>query len=125
MIDIKIPGTKVKKPYYPVTQGSSVKVAANNDILGALRKEARRRDNLVRDLWRACPYSTGDKVVPVDGAALRKYGDDITVLHISKSYAELGKNEEWPDDDCPLIVYAQSHKKNQYFFCTTNYLKKA
>lgn len=83
------------------------------------------RDDLIKKLYKECPYNIGDFTVvdSTDQNVVDEYGD-VEVLHICKSIFDFGKRSEWPAEGNPLIVTAYSKKANRHFFCTTNYLKK-
>ena len=86
--------------------------------------EAKRRDDIIKQMFKNCPYKEGDIVKPYSAAGIKQYGDDVIVEKICDTYAKMGKSEEWPKDDCPMIVTAWSNKTSSRFFCTVGYLEK-
>jgi hypothetical protein len=83
-----------------------------------------RREQVVKDLFTACPYSANDTVYPSDPKEFKRYGA-VRVLGICASYMMIDKDETWPKNDNPLIVTFQplSNPKNT-MFCTVNFLDK-
>lgn len=85
--------------------------------------EASRRDKIIRSQFAACKYKEGDVVKLTKVSEATKYGHEIQVITIIKNYAQFGKQEQWPENDLPMIVYAKSKDKDLYFFCTVGYLE--
>lgn len=122
MIFITLPSLRPKPPAVPVsmgayTHGTTGKVSG----LDADKfQEARRRDNIIKQLVKDCPYQAGDIVGVNSDAGKSLYGNKIQVIRIAQNYVQLGA-KEWPEKgDNPLIVSASNGKET--FFCTTNYL---
>lgn len=86
-----------------------------------------RRDAIIRELYKNCPYAIGDVCIPVDPKGIVKYGE-VKVQEIMKSYMEVQKGDEWPKNDNPFVVTAVPLNKETHgtsiFLCTTNYLQK-
>ena len=120
MIRISIPNRKEeKKWYYPNVNHS---FHNTHDSSSPLYKEAQRKDAIIQEKFKACPYTVNDLTVPVSASGKIKYGD-CRVRGICKSYAEFGKDVEWNDLN-PMIVTAFSVKEQCVFFCTIDYLEK-
>lgn len=100
----------------------SWKTTSNIPAQSNAYKEAMRRDNIVRALYRTCPYKVGDTCF-LPASAKKDYGTTAVVMHIAEQYIALGKDYEWKDDN-PMIVYAKSDK-GKFFFCTVSYLTKS
>ena len=122
MINIFIPGTKEKPKSYSVT--NTVYQPTQQAGQDSLQYEISRRESVVRELARTCPFKPGDTAKPISPAAQAKWGTKILVQKICSSYAHLGKDEKWPSNDNPMIITAWSHDKKTTFFCTTNFLEK-
>lgn len=128
MIDIFIPGSKESKWRQ---SSSQVSYKENNPpfntlpVVASIQAESRRRDSICKRLAAQCGYKAGDTVVPVNPTA-EEQGKEFKVLSICDSYALLGRNEKWPDNDNPLLVHCMCLDKDDSstFFCTTNYLVK-
>lgn len=86
--------------------------------------EAKRRDDIIRDLVSKMNYYVGDICRPFSNEEEDKYGNDIEVRYIADNYAAYGRHNDWPEDDHPKIVSAYSKKTQAEFICTTNYLIK-
>lgn len=87
-------------------------------------EEAKRRDQIVRNLAAKLNYGPGDTVTPSTKEAAEQYGEDIRVVKICDTYGKFGKDERWPDSDNPMIVHAWSDKLNQSLVCTVGFLVK-
>lgn len=119
MIDIQIEGKKFKE-WTPVVVSSPVKVV--DSVVGDIMAESARREELVKKLYRECPYRPGDTVIPKYISDRKKYGEKIIVMSIVDSYAKFGKDETWPSNDTPYLVTAKSYDKDTIFLCTTDFL---
>lgn len=111
----------VPKTTEPVASPPLAQPAA---VVHTLMHEAARRDKIVQDLYKLCPYMEGDVCQPTEPEWVERYGSNITVEKICTRYSHMGPSEKWPDDDNPLTVQAWSNDKSERFFCTTNFLKK-
>ena len=125
MINIFIPGTKEKPKSYSVSSSSYATSVNIPPLHESMQFEITRRDNIVKDLARNCPFKPGDTATPVSPAAKEKWGKKILVQKICGSYAHLGKDEPWPKTDNPMIITAWSHEKKTALFCTVDFLEKA
>jgi hypothetical protein len=131
MLRYKLPSLRDKKPYtIPTLVPKTPDVTPvespplKQGMMPTMMNEAIRREKIVEKLAKECPYKEHDIVTPVDDEEVAKYGKNILVEKICKSYTEIGLSEKWPASDLPLIVMAWSQEKQTRFFCTTNYLKK-
>lgn len=68
-------------------------------------------------------YCEGEWVVPAREEDVGTYGTEILVEKICDTYGKFGKNEKWPESDCPMIITAYSKTKQSRFYCTPGYLK--
>lgn len=84
--------------------------------------EFKRRDSIIKDLVKTCPYRVGDVVQPASKHGSDKYGTNNTVTRMVTAYSQMGGTEEWPENNNPLIVEARD-EDGVLFWCTTNYLK--
>jgi hypothetical protein len=127
MINIKIPGKYKNEPPIVtdiITTIVNTEEPKTSNMSLSIRDEAIRRDTIVKKLFAACPYKAGDTVIPKTAEGIMEYGDKIFVRGVASSYTQMSKEEKWPASDNPLIVLAYSHKKDEAFFCTVNFLAK-
>ena len=117
MIKIVLPG--LKKPPLPYTPPSNARVT---NVVTSIMQEAKDRDEIVRKLFRECPYTKGDVCVTQNEQARETYGD-CTIIGVLSTYGDM-KKEKWPESNNPLIVTAQSSVDDTIFHCTTNFLRK-
>jgi hypothetical protein len=81
-----------------------------------------RRDTIVKQLFRECPYGAGDTVYPAKKQDFKKYGV-CKILSLCASYSAMGINETWPKSDNPMIVaFTAAGQEENVIHCTTNYL---
>ena len=86
--------------------------------------EYRRRDNIVVKAANECPFQTGDKGYPIDPKRYEKYGD-CTVLYVTRTYKDIGVDDEWPASDNPFIIgFRPSVGKGDVILCTNHFLSK-
>jgi hypothetical protein len=86
--------------------------------------EFKRRDAIVRSLYRACRYRAGDRVVLTDKTIPYTETGDVTVRHIVETYSGMGHEEPWPPSDNPfLVTIAYSANPTSVIRCTTNYVE--
>lgn len=145
MIDITIKSKREQKPHYtysgykgntPTThtpsQQTQVHQPSNNvvELTPASKNnkqlfdEAKRRDEIIKDLFSKCTYKENDRVMFVRAADETKYGSHVIVEKILKSYAQWPKNEPWPENDNPMIVHVVvKDRGDEVLFCTTNMVK--
>jgi hypothetical protein len=92
---------------------------------GITPSEYIRREDIVKELFKTCPYGAGDIVYPTNEKDYKKYGA-VKVLGICASYMMIDKDEVWPKNDNPMIITFQpvSNPKNT-MFCTVNFLSKS
>jgi hypothetical protein len=126
MIDIQIQGRKPRVTFTgtPSTERWLPEEPSPYDKVVTILDEAKRRDNIVHNLYSQAGYRAGDTVVCSTKEHAEQWGEQIQVLAIAQTYAQMGRNEKWPNNDNPMIVHARSHLKNTTFFCTTNFLTK-
>jgi hypothetical protein len=83
--------------------------------------EALRRDKTIKELLKDCKYTVGERVMFVRPVDEKKYGSVVYVTKIVESYGQWPRNEEWPDNDNPMIVHLiVEDKGNEPLFCTVN-----
>ena len=123
MIHIKIPGIK-KKEYWPPVSTPTPKTETVNNVVLSISQEATRRDNIVKKKYHEFPLNPGDTAEPMNEHLEKTLGKRLIVVAIAKSYADLGKNDKWPEDDNPLMVHVKSYDKKADFYVTTNAIKR-
>ena len=111
-----------KKPPVPFVYKAPTVAQQPAAVNIELFNEARRRDNIIKELVKKLPYKVGDKVVPADP---NKKEESATIVGICTTYAHLGHEYTWPKNDNPMIVTARKDKDGTIYFCTTNYLVNA
>jgi hypothetical protein len=120
MLSIKLPNkAKQVQPTHTVF----ITGKESGGVVLSLIQESKRRDNIIREKARLCPYKVGDNVIPKDAVLKEKYGT-MYVAGICKSYAEYGKDTKWPEHDNPLIVTATSEDGLKSMFCSVELLEK-
>lgn len=91
---------------------------------GITPMEYRRRDNLVTKCANECPFQVGDKGYPIDAKKYEKYGV-CTILYVTRTYKDMGVDDEWPKSDNPFIIgFRPSVGKGDTILCTNNFLSK-
>lgn len=93
------------------------------ELTSAVWETAKKRDDIVKKLYKDCPYNVGDICKPVNPD--KRYSNNISITAICKSLTDMGKDYQWPKDDNPMIVHAYDNEKKFPMFCTTNFLTKA
>lgn len=83
--------------------------------------EVNTRNEIIRKAYVACPFVKGQEVIPFNPEDETKHGC-CTIIGICATYAEYGKDCEWPAHNNPLILTALT-KNNETLFTTTNYFK--
>ena len=124
MIHIKIPGIKKKEVYWPPVLVPQTTTTPVNNVVQSISDEAKRRDDIVRKLYQEFPLNPGDTATPSDETIAKKVGMKLIIMAVAKSYADLGKDDKWPEDNNPLMVHIKSYDKNCDFFVTTNAIKR-
>jgi hypothetical protein len=135
MIEIVLPSRRKKTPFPTTTYGNKYShapnpmamatKAANEDVKhphAEVFMEACRRDRIIRSLTKDLPYKEGDRVYIKNAKEREKYGKEIYISKIVRTYGGFGKDEVWPKSDIPMIVHCYSKDKDIQFFCTTNYV---
>lgn len=105
----------LRKSNFPPTKSLPKTTTLFNDAI--------RKDSIIKKLVASISYKAGDICCPVETSDVEEWGHKIEVVHITQSYSLMGRDENWPENDNPLIVYCFSEKANKHFFCTTNFLK--
>jgi len=90
--------------------------------MGISPEEAVRRDNIVFDLWQACPFHVSEPVMAKSVEDRKTYGK-LSIRGIFRSYSEFHANETWPSDDVPYIITCDSEHKGT-IICTSSFLTK-
>ena len=89
--------------------------------------EFKRRDSVIQELHRMCPYVRGDRVVPKDTEKRRAYGV-MTLVGICKDIFDLAHDDiAWPPNDNPMIVTCSYDDNGEVveMLCTTNFFMRA
>src|SRR5687768_632125 len=103
------------------------------DILRATKMkisldEYARRDKMVRDAFKACPFSVNEVVIPRTEENNRLYGE-CRIIGITHNYFEYGGlDDEW--DDIPRIltfecINPRNDQTNKVYHGTINWFNKA
>lgn len=102
-----------------------VELTANTEAVKSqkLWDETIRRDKIIRELFAKCPYKVGDQVMFCHEKDEKKYGKTLTVTKIIATYAQWSRQEQWPDNDNPMIVHVLVKETAEILFCTTNMVK--
>jgi hypothetical protein len=126
----KEPPTVVHPPWNQraLTHTPSVTPPVEKPRVAPLQFEAIKRDKIIRDAAKACPYTVGDTCVQAQGSAedIAKRGD-CTIIKICQNYTQYGAETEWPAHNRPLIVLASHFDEKGviiYFYCSVGFLKK-
>lgn len=135
MIEIVLPSRRKKTHFPTTTYGNKYShapnptamatKAANEDTKSPQAEvfmEACRRDRIIRALTKDLPYKEGDRVYIKREKDREKYGEEIYISKIVRTYGGFGKGEEWPKSDVPMVVHCYSKDKDIQFFCTPNYV---
>lgn len=111
--------------YYPQQQRPTSADKQRADLLKITPEEFIRRDKIVTKLWFEKPYVKGDRVLPQDKKHKEKYGT-IIVKDIFTSYYSFPLKEamEWPDDDEPYTITAESEKETGLILLHPSWLEK-
>lgn len=113
---------RTRKPYTYEAHSYVAPVYQSSGITKNLFGEAMRRDRVIKKLLDEAGYKVGDIVECSIVSAREKYGD-IKVEKMLDSYIKMGKDEKWPESDCPFLVTCFSEKENIRFTCTVHYLR--
>jgi len=115
----------------PLSLGNSAEPNAKDRAravaLGITPYEFVRRDKIVREKWLACQFHVGQILTPVQDASREKYGTNIKVEGICKSYHDFHEKDVWPDDDDPFILLVRPErgvKDGGRIICTADFLMK-
>lgn len=120
-------GTPHKQAPFPVVQytaAPSTRTLNLMDKWAITYEEFKRRDEIIHELFRMCPYVKGDRVVPKDANKRKQYGI-LTIVGICRDLFDLEHdNVTWPLNDNPMIVTCTSEKEGD-MWCTTNFFMRA
>lgn len=113
--------------YYSPTRRYKKPIAAtptsNLFPLKTLFSEAARRDAIIKNLVSKIDFGEGDTCEPYTEEAREDYGL-VVVEKICRNYTQLGRKEQWPNNDCPMLITCYSEKKDYRFICTTDFIRK-
>lgn len=87
----------------------------------AIYNEAKRRNNIIKELVKSFIYKKGDVVECANPRDTEKWGQ-CTILNVLDDYQHMEKDHKWPANDNPMIVTAAA-ENGEIFFATTNYFK--
>jgi len=89
---------------------------------GITPEEFVRRNNIVQNLSSQVAMRPGDTAYPDSKAGYQKYGACL-IVGICRSYKDFAFDDEWPDNDCPMIVtFTPMNDRKTYMHCTHHYL---
>lgn len=122
--------TSANSPIYPITAPSGYSVGfieSEAKKLNITPYEWSRRNTIVQDLSRACPFRAGDTFYPCNKEGYEMYGK-CYVQHKAITYMDISR-DNWPSDDLPWIITAKSlikdaDGKERIFLAVTSYLSK-
>lgn len=85
-----------------------------------------RRDEIVRKMWRECNWREGDVLCPRGPQSRDKYGTNIKVEGIYRTYHDFHENEKWPSDDEPYIMTVRPERgaNGGRICCTPDFLMR-
>ena len=126
----------IKAPPVPPPTSSVIALPSNQsdprDIKDSVAKkvtfaEWERRNAIIKRIAKECSFVVGQVLYPRNKEGLDLYGT-CKVLGVCKTYHDFSEME-WPNDDVPLIIHAESMTRktgNGYvrFNCTPAYLSE-
>jgi len=87
----------------------------------AIYNEAKRRNNIIKQLVKEFKYKSGDVVECKNPADQTRWGN-CTIISVLDDYQHMEKDHKWPANDNPMIVTASSNV-GEIFYATTNYFQ--
>lgn len=87
----------------------------------AIYNEAKRRNNIIKQLVKEFKYKSGDVVECKNPQDQAKWGS-CTIISVLDDYQHMEKDHKWPANDNPMIVTASSNV-GEIFYATTNYFQ--
>jgi hypothetical protein len=133
MIIETYPSLRTPAPVPVTTQKKGIRYPSASDRSRAMQfnvspEEFVRRDDIVRQMFLDCKFSVNDVCEPVTSTSKEMYGKCI-IKKIFRSYHDFPTAQamDWPSDDRPLIVTAETEKKpdgTELILCTPKYLQK-
>ena len=87
----------------------------------AIYNEAKRRNNIIKQLVKEFKYKSGDVVECKNPADQTRWGQ-CTIISVLDDYQHMEKDHKWPANDNPMIVTASSNV-GEIFYATTNYFQ--
>jgi hypothetical protein len=85
-------------------------------------EEFQRRDDLIFQLYKDCPYAVGDIVYPSTKKGYTDFGP-CKVVGICKRLLDFSPDSKWPASDNPMIVTFYSvEDPSKHHVCTSNYM---
>jgi hypothetical protein len=86
--------------------------------------EWQRRDLIVKDLWFKAGLRKGDVCFPSAKKDYEEMGP-VTIINVAACYEDMGLDENWPQNDYPMILTVKGMRKGaSIFFCTINWCSK-
>ncbi len=107
----------VYSPPPPVVNNTALPYVTNL----AIYNEAKRRNNIIKQLVKEFKYKSGDVVECKNPADQAKWGS-CTIISVLDDYQHMEKDHKWPANDNPMIVTASSNV-GEIFYATTNYFQ--
>lgn len=90
---------------------------AKANACGLTLEEYERRDRIVREAERACPYKVGDTIFSSYPQIHQAHGGFI-ILGIAKTYEDV-KHDTWSNNKAPQILTLRALKSQTKFTSTT------
>ena len=107
----------VYSPPPPVVNNTALPYVTNL----AIYNEAKRRNNIIKQLVKEFKYKSGDVVECKNPADQTRWGQ-CTIISVLDDYQHMEKDHKWPANDNPMIVTASSNV-GEIFYATTNYFQ--
>jgi len=107
----------VYSPPPPVVNNTALPYVTNL----AIYNEAKRRNNIIKQLVKEFKYKSGDVVECKNPQDQAKWGS-CTIISVLDDYQHMEKDHKWPANDNPMIVTASSNV-GEIFYATTNYFQ--
>jgi hypothetical protein len=91
-------------------------------LRGITPEEFVRRNSIVQALASKVPLRPGDTAYPDNKKGYQQYGACM-VVGVCRSYKDFSIDDDWPENDCPMIVtFAPLNNRGSHIHCTYHYL---
>lgn len=116
---INITYKSVRKTFYEKTKYFSSVIDTKSP---SLFQQIKERDNCIKEMVKNLPYVEGELVTPHSEAERELRGKILIVEKICDSYAKYGKNENWPENNNPMVITVYNMDTKVRFICTPKYV---